>query len=280
MSYKTIGIVITDKDGDAIALQAARSIAEREGGHLDVFCLGVDPVRYDASPMGATPALSLSGTDEARKTANALADWAQNQIKGISVPHTVQPLLATSLGLDASIARITRYCDLIVTPQPYTEGAGQLPVTVLEAVLFGTGAPILVVPPTERDYSRTFEHLMVAWNESDESLEAVRKAMPALEESDRAEIVIVDPPSHSRERSDPGGAICIMLARHGVKAEVSVMSKTLPRVSEMINRQAQDHSIDLIIMGAYGHSRFREGLIGGATREMLETAQLPVMMAH
>ena len=63
-------------------------------------------------------------------------------------------------------------------------------------------------------------------------------------------------------------------------AEVSILSKTLPRVSEVLNRHAVDHSSDLIVMGAYGHSRFREALIGGATRDMLETAQVPVMMAH
>ena len=54
----------------------------------------------------------------------------------------------------------------------------------------------------------------------------------------------------------------------------------MPNVAEVINRHAQDHAIDLIVMGAYGHSRFREAMIGGATRDMLETARVPILMAH
>jgi nucleotide-binding universal stress UspA family protein len=92
--------------------------------------------------------------------------------------------------------------------------------------------------------------------------------------------VMIDPPTHSPERSDPGGAVCLMLARHGVKAEVSILSRTLPRVSEILTRFATEHGANLIVMGAYGHSRFRESLLGGATRDMLEGTSLPLLMAH
>ena len=280
MSYRTIAIVITDEKSDQRALQAAMAIAGREGGHLDVFCIGVDPVRYDMAPLGAAPALTLSGNAEARERADALVAWAESETKSSLAPVSVQPLTVVSVGLDATIARVVRYSDLIVASQPYADKANQLQVSVFEAALFGTGAPVLVVPDAEFDYAQPFNRAMVAWNESDESLEAVRKAMPALAAADRTEIVMVDPPAHSPERSDPGGAICVMLSRHGIKAEVSILSKTLPRISEVINRQAQDHSCDLIVMGAYGHSRFREALVGGATRDMLETAEQPVLMAH
>lgn len=280
MAYKTIGVVVSDEVSDRAALRAAMALTEREGGHLDVYCLGLDPVRYDMAPLGSAPVLTTSGNSEARERADTLVAWAEDQMSDPPFPMVVQPLIVTSVDLDAAIARIVRYSDLIVASQPYGPESTQLQVNVLEAALFGTGAPVLVVPRVERDYSQAFDHLMIAWNESHESLEAVRKAMPALECADHAEIVMVDPPSHSPERSDPGGAICMMLARHGVKTEVSILSKTMPRVSEVINRHAQDHSNDLIIMGAYGHSRFREALIGGATREMLETAQVPIMMAH
>lgn len=280
MTYKTIGIVISDEESDRAALDAAIALTEREGGHLDVYCLGVDPVRHDMSPLGATPALAITNSAQASDAAKRLVDWAEQQLRDVPFPMAVQPLIVTSNALDNAIARIVRYSDLIVASQPYGPGSTQLQVSVLEASLFGTGAPVLVVPRTHRDYSHSFERLMVAWNETAESLEAVRKAMPSLKEADRAEIVMVDPPSHSPERSDPGGAICIMLARQGVKTDVSILAKSLPRVSEVINRHARDNANDLIIMGAYGHSRFREALVGGATRDMLETAQVPVLMAH
>jgi nucleotide-binding universal stress UspA family protein len=279
MSYKTIAIVISDEVGDKAALHAAVTLADREGGHLDVYCLGVEPVRYDMAPMGASLAIMSVGTGEAQLRAKTLLDWAQSQLAGAMAPTSVQKLVVTSAGLDAAIARVVRYSDLIIASQPYGEGSTQLQTIILEAALFGTGAPVMIVPRTTGDIA-AFDRVMVAWDESTQALEAVRKALPALKSATRAEIVMINPPSHSPERSDPGGVICVMLARHGVKADVAILAKTMPLVAEVINRHAQDHAIDLIVMGAYGHSRFREALIGGATRDMLETTRVPILMSH
>jgi nucleotide-binding universal stress UspA family protein len=71
-----------------------------------------------------------------------------------------------------------------------------------------------------------------------------------------------------------------MLVRHGVKAEVSVLARTMPRVSDVLVRHVRDQNADSLVMGAYGHSRFREAILGGATRDMLEMAQVPVFLAH
>lgn len=279
MSYKTIAIVISDEVGDKAALQAAVTLANREGGHLDVYCLGIDPMRYDVAPMGASLAVMGAGTGEAQARAATLLDWAQSCVKGALAPTAVQKLVVTSAGLDAAIARVVRYSDLIIASQPYGEGSTQLQTIILEAALFGTGAPVMMIPRTADDIG-AFDRVMVAWDESTQALEAVRKALPVLKRADRAEIIMINPPSHSPERSDPGGVICVMLARHGVKADVSILAKTMPLVAEVINRHAQDQAVDLIVMGAYGHSRFREALIGGATRDMLETARVPILIAH
>ena len=71
-----------------------------------------------------------------------------------------------------------------------------------------------------------------------------------------------------------------MLVRHGVHAEVSVLARDLPRVSDVLTRHAMDTDADLLVMGAYGHSRFREAILGGSTRNMLEKTEIPVLMAH
>jgi nucleotide-binding universal stress UspA family protein len=109
---------------------------------------------------------------------------------------------------------------------------------------------------------------------------AVRRALPFLKQAQLVNIAVIDPPQHGPERSDPGGALCQMLVRHGVKAEVSVLARTMPRVSDMLNRHLRDLDADLLVMGAYGHSRFREAILGGATRNMLEMAEAPMLMAH
>lgn len=279
VAYKTIAIVITDEESEKGTLQAAVAFAEHEGAHLDVYCLGFDPVRYDMAPLGAATAFTISGVNEAHSRACALVKWAEKQLEGALPPVAVQKLVVSSVGLDAAVARVVRYADLIIASQPYGEGSTQLQTNIVESALFGTGAPVLIVP-RGASKMRQFDRIMVAWDESTEALEAVRKALPALEESERAEIVMINPPPHSPERSDPGGVISMILARHGVKADVAILARSMPHVAEIINRYAAEHAIDLIVMGAYGHSRFRESMIGGATRDMLETAEVPVLMAH
>lgn len=278
MAYKSISVIITEKGADEAALRAAIAIAERSDAHLDVHCIGIDASRYEPLPAGSAMAVMESGTAEARERATMLVEWVNTILpKGMS--HlAVEPTIVPHLGLDTLVARLARYADLIVATKPYGKQRAPLHVTVLEAELFGTNSPILVVPSTGGD--KPFGKVVVAWNESGESLTAIRSALPILQAADQVEIVMVDPPIHSPERSDPGGAICLMLSRHGIRAEVSILSRTLPRVSEVINRFASEYGADLIVMGAYGHSRFRESILGGATREMLQGTELPLLVAH
>lgn len=279
MAYKSIAVVVTDAAQDAAALRAAAAIAESEDAHLDVFCLGIDPSRYDALAMGTAPVVLETGLAEARERANTLAAWARGALPAGMIRAVVQPVAAAQIGLDIAVSRLGRYSDLVVAAKPYGKGRDSTHVAIVESALFATGAPVLIVPD-DATVASPFARVVVAWDESDVSLEAVRDALPVLQAAGHVDVVMVDPPSHSPERSDPGGAVTLMLARHGVRAEVSILARTMPRVSDVIARFAQDHGADAIVMGAYGHSRFREAILGGATREMLEQAALPLFMSH
>ena len=90
--------------------------------------------------------------------------------------------------------------------------------------------------------------------------------MPFLEHCQTTNIAIVDPPAHGSNRSDPGGALASFLVRHGVRADISVLAKTMPQVSDVICRHVRDKDADLLVMGGYGHSRFREALASQWTR--------------
>jgi nucleotide-binding universal stress UspA family protein len=150
---------------------------------------------------------------------------------------------------------------------------------VLEAALFDGAAPVLLLAGTLLPETLG-KRVVIAWNQGREAMAAVRRALPLLRKADLVNIVVVDPPAYGPERSDPGGALCQMLVRHGVKAEVSVLARTMPRVSDVLVRHVRDQNADILVMGAYGHSRFREAILGGATRDMLELAQVPVFLAH
>ena len=115
---------------------------------------------------------------------------------------------------------------------------------------------------------------------SDEALAAIRRALPLMRAAEMVEVTCIDPRSSGPERSDPGGALTQMLTRHGVHAQIAVLARTAPRISDEINRRAIEVDADMVVMGAYGHSRFRQAILGGATRNMLEKAKVPVLMAR
>ena len=112
-----------------------------------------------------------------------------------------------------------------------------------------------------------------------EAMRAIRAAQPILKTADQVEVVMVEP-RRTNDASAPGFALMAMLTRQGVNAILSPISKTADTVSDTLRQKALEMGADMIVMGAYGHSRFRERLLGGATREMLAKAEVPVMMTH
>ena len=168
-----------------------------------------------------------------------------------------------------------------MTGRPYGPDHDPLAPVVAEALCFGTSRPVLVVPDRDRtDWRRPFRRIALAWYDGDEALRAARAALPFLRQAQVVDIAIVDPPAHAHDRADPGGALCLWLARHGVKAEISVLARTEPRVRDVLARFAQERGCEAVVMGAYGHSRLREAVLGGATRDMLAAVALPLILAH
>ena len=145
--------------------------------------------------------------------------------------------------------------------------------------MFEGRAPVLIVPDAA-EVAQMPKSVLLCWNESSESLAAIKASLPLFSAADSVHICIIDPPVHGPNRSDPGGMLASWLARHDIRAEIDVIARTLPKISDVIHRQAEDKGAEMIVMGAYGHSRFREAILGGATRNMLEDAQIPVFMAH
>lgn len=107
--------------------------------------------------------------------------------------------------------------------------------------------------------------ILIAWNQSNEAMASVRRALPLLQAAESVEITVIDPSPNGPERSDPV-TLGQMLTRHGVKAEISVLARTQPLISDILNRRATEIGADMVVMGAYGHSRFRQAILGGAAR--------------
>jgi nucleotide-binding universal stress UspA family protein len=279
MGYKTILTVITQPDQKR-QIEAAVAIARREDAHLEVFAVGVDHTQTGYYYAGASAYVFQEAIDRAMAAAEALETEVRAELAPEDIRWSVESAVAQMGGVSTLIAMRARFADLVVLEKPYGTQAARDSEAALEATLFEGGAPVLVLPHEPVTVENIGRRVLVAWNQSDEALHAVRRALPVLKAAEAVEIAVVDPSPHSPEGSDPGGKLCQMLTRHGVKAEIAVLAKTLPTVSEVLNRRAVETGADLIVMGAYSKSRLREAIMGGATRHMLERATLPVLMAR
>ena len=279
MAYKSIFTVLTDNTGCADILDPAIAFAIASGGHLDVLAMAVDRTQASYPAAGIGIALLDIGLAAAIETRDEIDAAARAILDRSDLDWSLESLAAPSVSIPAIIAERARMSDLVILPQPYGDGTGPDAPAVIESVLFRAGAAVLVLPDT-RPVPKAPSHVLIAWNESPEALAAIRAAMPVLQAASSVDILVIDPARHGAAAADPGADLARMLSRHGVEVSVAIAAQTLPRISDVITREAQDRGSEMIVMGAYSHSRFREAILGGTTRNLLEAAKLPILMAH
>lgn len=279
MAYKSLLTVLTDTQLAAAPLEQTIVLAAAQGGRVDVLSLGVDRSQTGYYYAGANAMILQETLNRAQDEAEELDSIAKRRLKLSDTLWSSDIAVAALADLGRHVALPARFSDLVILPQPYGSDQGPEVEAVVEAAMFEGNAPVLVIPTGIEPISQP-KRVIVGWNQSNEAMTAIRAALPFLIGADSVHIVIIDPPAHGPDRSDPGGPLSQMLTRHGVRCEVDVLSKTMPRVSDILNRHVMDIGADLVVMGAYGHSRLREAILGGATRYMLEQAKVPVFMAH
>lgn len=279
MNYKSLLTVITDPRRVGPVLDAAAHLCARWDAHLDVLSLGVDRSQIGYSYIGGAAVLAQASIDRAGEEAAALDAAVRKKLGSSGIRWGAEAAVAQIGGVADIVAASAGYADLVLAEPPRSTTADPEGETVLEAVLFDARAPVLLMPEGA-PLASLGERVVIAWNQGPQAMAAVRAAMPILKSAKTVDIAVIDPPAYGPERSDPGGPLAQMLSRHGVRAEVSVLALTLPRVSEVLVRHVRDRSADLLVMGAYGHSRLREALLGGTTRDFLEATDVPVLMAH
>ncbi len=280
MAYKTLLTVVTETNDDPNLMDAAVALARVGDAHLSVVCLGLDRTQANMMAMGGTGLMVMPDMmDNAREQAAELSEQVSERLRAEDIRWTVETDIAPVAALGTTTAQFARYADLMIASPPRgTHGSVEAEAAV-EAALFAGHIPVLIVP---REMALGLENLrvLIAWNDSDQALAAVRAAMPILSTAKSVTIAVIDPPAHAPDRSDPGGPLAQLLSRHGVHTNIVVLAKPADSTANALLRQARDSDSNLIVMGAYGHSRLRETLLGGATRDMLATTTIPVFLAH
>jgi len=192
---------------------------------------------------------------------------------------SAEPLLLDSELADAGrrFSRLARYFDLAIVGQPKPE-ASQVESLIAESTLFEAGRPVIMVPYVQKTPVK-LDQVMVCWDGGASAARAVGDAMPLLKRARNIELVIV-----ASDRAKPteidGADIGRHLARHGLKVAVERIPGGDIDVGEALLSRAADFDADFMVMGGYGHSRLREFVLGGATRSILRSMTVPVLMSH
>lgn len=280
MDYRTIIVHLDASRRCAQRVVVAARLAHEYGAHLiGVYAAAARTLPSSAQAEGA-PELTEAWRRLYRERASDSVDRFHEE--------------AARAGLAGAEARVAErdpagatalnalYADLVVLgqrdPDDDLDGLG-LPRDFTEQVLERAGGPVLVVPYAG-SYPRVGERILVAWNASRTAARAVRDALPFLRRAARVTVVAVNPESTGDHGEVPGADLALYLARHGVNVEAAASHTHDVDPGSWLISRACDLSIDLLVMGGYGHSRLGEALFGGVTRSILEQMTIPVLLEH
>ncbi len=269
---KSVLLYANQDPGLESRLQAALDVARQFGGHLT--CLQVTP--YDAfimgDPFGGVYALPTV-IEQVQKTASEHRDSIEARLSGEGVAWDW-------LSFDGAPGQIivdrARLCDLIVLSQPGGESApAQVAQAIAADVLVHARSPVLAVPPSGRGFD-ALGAAMLAWDGSLEASHALRLTMPMLLKASAVHVVTVT----AGQREFPATDAARYLSRHGIEAELHEWSGDGRSTADALIDAAASLSAAFAVMGAYGHTRLREAVLGGATRDMLHESKVPLILAH
>lgn len=274
---KDIIVNLSDGSSRDVAGEYAVSIAEAFNAHVAGIAFAYDPV-LPASVMGG---ISADVFDAQRKENEKIAHAAIQEFEargkraGVSVESHL--LSATIAGAATTFAALARRFDLSVVSQvtPDTIAPDEL---LMEAALFESGRPVVIVPYIQKTPIK-LDRIICCWDGSRTAARAIGDAMPFLQKSKAVDLVIVGK-GKMNEKELSGADMGAHLARHGLKVEVKRIPAPDVDVANVVLSYAADSGAEFIVMGGYGHSRLREYILGGATRGILGSMTVPVLMSH
>ncbi|MEZ5995534.1 MAG: universal stress protein [Hyphomonadaceae bacterium] len=281
MSWKDILVIVSEAEADepAIALGEAL-VAGNEGCHLAAAFLTPlpdEPLAYEPTVVAGVWAELLG---RARQEAEAERKKVEARLKQDAHSCELRGAEALSRDLGRVAAVHARYADVAILTRPVDGPGVELREEIVEGVLFHSGRPALIAPPGWKGTS-VGKRVVVAWDASREATRALSEAQSMLERAEKITVLTVDAkPKMFGHGDQPGANIAAHLSRRGLPAEVRNIDSMGRSASAAILEEAKALNADLVVMGGYAHSRLRELVFGGATRELLRTADVPLLMAH
>ncbi len=271
--------VVVDLSGARRPTVIAADLARLLDAHLTGVALAFEPVvpvytMTTPLPTDLIVAAHEQAVNDAKAAAAAFVKVAE--AAGVRYESRTTELVGGD-GLEG-VTRSLALSDLLVVGQQNPDAPEPMREALIEAMLFQSGAPILIVPYAGVE-AFTPGRAIVAWDGSAAAAHAVRASLPLLHLA--REVVVVIVKEHIKRSTELAGAdIATHLARHDLHVEVREITNATGDIGQTILSFAADEAADWMVMGGYGHSRMREFFLGGATRGILESMTLPVLMAH
>lgn len=278
MSYKDLLVHVDDGGTCDVRLAVATSLAKTFGAHLAGVAVDPGLVMPVMADVPISPALvDRLESDRTARIAKAGAVFAT---------------ACADAGIDGEwrldqgeiVDRLTvhaRRADLAILGQEGGENESIVIGGLPDSLVMTSGRPVLVVPYIGAA-STLGKRVLVAWDGSREAVRAVNDALPLLARAEQVEVVSINPSDLPDGEAGhiPGADMCLHLARHGVTAEAQHVMANDIDVGNLLLSRVADTGSDLLVMGAYGHSRWREIVLGGATKQVLGEMTVPVLMSH
>jgi nucleotide-binding universal stress UspA family protein len=285
MSFKDIVVILEGGTAGEVRLSYATDLARAHDAHLIGLSI-IEPLDLSAfflpAPSGFASADAIQTLEKRhREEAGAAAKKTEASFRSVCSKAGISHEWRLAEGYPAEVGALhARYADVTIVGQidperPPPGGWARLP----EQLALASGRPALIHPYVGRHES-VGRRVLVAWNRTREAARALNDALPILRKASHVTVLSINPSRSDGESGLPGADISLHLARHGVKAEsMHTVAEDIDVGNTLLSRAA-DLGVDLIVMGCYGHSRMRELILGGATREILRHMTVPVLMSH
>lgn len=280
MSIKDILLHLDPSADNAAETEAALDIAQAHDAHLAALITASNP---------DLPLYGFAGMSAG--VINALEQQLGSEIARVRQDHEaacdrrgmgsdVRVAQAYEAEVSEAIALHGRHADLLVMRQsePSRRRAGG--AEVIADVVLAAGRPVLTIPYTGAP-ERIGRKVLVGWDGSREAARALSDAMPLIRNAEKVDVLVINPEKRRGQHGEvPGADISLHLARHGLTVELDQEHNNTVDPANLILSRAADIGSDLLVMGAFAHSRIQQAFFGGVTRTILEEMTLPVLLSH
>ncbi len=286
MAIQVIMSPLSGIEGATAALETALSVGRHLDAHVEAFHVSLDSrdsVAYMAEGMTSNMIQDVMSAVESE--GGERLERAREQFKvacaAVEAPVTegrasggFAASFSHGIGREDDLIAIRgRLSDLIVAGRAFDDDSAAR--TTLEIALLETGRPVLVAPPVAvPDFGKT---VAIGWNGSAEVARVIGSALPFLGEAEKVVVLVV--PEGARS-GVPVEDLIKYFECHGIEASVTYVEGREAKVGKALMKEASNAGADLLVMGAYTHSRLRHLIFGGATSAVLQHAKIPVLMAH